>query len=204
MNPPARNLASLLRVSLLPRPLPSPTARQVPSFARTFASTRQPVTRSNFSPRSFQQNALLRLPRRSLRFKSDKKPSQKPDPTPHLGSPEPALSLSQRLKKLGREYGWLALGVYMGLSLLDFPLCFLTVRMLGTDRIGHYEHVIVEGFKNIIRIPFPSLWEDSEPNITDEVVEATEREGAVGTVAAKGTKAEACMISDIYSPHDYN
>ncbi|RMZ76756.1 hypothetical protein DV737_g4669, partial [Chaetothyriales sp. CBS 132003] len=56
---------------------------------------------------------------------------------------EPPLSLSQRLKKLSREYGWAAVGVYFTLSALDFPFCFLAVRTLGTDRIGHWEHVIV-------------------------------------------------------------
>ena len=46
------------------------------------------------------------------------------------------LTLSARFKKLSREYGWTAVGVYFGLSLLDFPFCFLLVRTLGTDRIG--------------------------------------------------------------------
>lgn len=45
-------------------------------------------------------------------------------------------SLSARLRKLTKEYGWAALGVYLGLSVLDFPFCFLLVRIVGTDRIG--------------------------------------------------------------------
>jgi len=49
--------------------------------------------------------------------------------------PEPT-SISARLKKLSREYGWAAVGVYMGLSVLDFPFCFLLVRIVGTERIG--------------------------------------------------------------------
>lgn len=44
--------------------------------------------------------------------------------------------LSARLKKLSREYGWTAVGVYLSLSVLDFPFCFLLVRIVGTDRIG--------------------------------------------------------------------
>jgi len=47
-----------------------------------------------------------------------------------------SLSFSQRLKKLSREYGWSAVGVYLGLSVLDLPFCFLLVRAVGTDRIG--------------------------------------------------------------------
>ncbi|KAK4071456.1 uncharacterized protein Triagg1_6117 [Trichoderma aggressivum f. europaeum] len=45
------------------------------------------------------------------------------------------LSLSGRFKKLSREYGWSAVGVYFALSVLDFPFCFLLVRVVGTERI---------------------------------------------------------------------
>jgi len=54
------------------------------------------------------------------------------------------------MRKLSREYGWSAFGVYMGLSALDFPFCFLAVRLLGTDRIGHWEHVVVSGLKRLV------------------------------------------------------
>lgn len=47
-----------------------------------------------------------------------------------------SLSLSGRLKKLSREYGWTAVGVYLALSVLDFPFCFLLVRTVGTEKIG--------------------------------------------------------------------
>jgi hypothetical protein len=40
------------------------------------------------------------------------------------------------MKKLSREYGWSAVGVYFALSALDFPFCYLLVKTLGTDRIG--------------------------------------------------------------------
>lgn len=49
---------------------------------------------------------------------------------------EESLSLSARLKKLSREYGWTAVGVYLALSVLDFPFCFLLVRTVGTEKIG--------------------------------------------------------------------
>lgn len=49
---------------------------------------------------------------------------------------EESLSLSARLKKLSREYGWAAAGIYAALSVLDFPFCFLLVRTVGTERIG--------------------------------------------------------------------
>lgn len=68
-------------------------------------------------------------------------------------SEEPSLSFSQRMKKLSREYGWAALGVYLALTALDLPFCFLAVRMLGTDRIGHWEHVVIETFKGLVKWP---------------------------------------------------
>lgn len=53
------------------------------------------------------------------------------------------------MKNLSREYGWSALGVYLALSALDFPFCFAAVRLLGVERIGHYEHAIVEEAKRL-------------------------------------------------------
>ena len=58
--------------------------------------------------------------------------SQPYNPTPNLNSPGAPQSLSERLRKLSREYGWTAFGVYMMLSALDFPFCFLAVRWQGT------------------------------------------------------------------------
>ncbi len=51
-------------------------------------------------------------------------------------APAESLSLSERLKKLSREYGWTAVGIYLSLSVLDFPFCFLLVRTVGTEKIG--------------------------------------------------------------------
>lgn len=49
--------------------------------------------------------------------------------------PKP-LTLSQRLKKLFKDYGKSAIGVYLTLSVLDFPFCFMLVRFVGTEKIG--------------------------------------------------------------------
>ncbi|RKF75296.1 hypothetical protein GcM1_234008 [Golovinomyces cichoracearum] len=45
------------------------------------------------------------------------------------------LKFGARLRKLSREYGWAAFGVYLTLSALDFPLCYLMVRFLGAEKI---------------------------------------------------------------------
>lgn len=54
------------------------------------------------------------------------------------------------MRALFKEYGMSAVGVYFLLSVLDFPFCFLFVKMVGTEKIAHYEHIIVDGFWNIM------------------------------------------------------
>jgi hypothetical protein len=115
-----------------------------------------------------------------------------PNPSPNLGSPEPALSLSQRLKKLSREYGWTAVGVYFALSALDFPFCFVAVRMLGTDRIGRWEHNVVGAFWKVVRIPFPDLGK-REPETgagETELGAATREGGSWGTSGVEQAEAD--------------
>jgi len=70
-------------------------------------------------------------------------------------------------------------GVYFALSVLDFPFCFLAVRLLGTDRIGHYEDVIKNAFWSVVRLAFPDAGKKSTA-IPEDVAEATAREGDVG------------------------
>ncbi|KAF3905706.1 hypothetical protein AA313_de0200807 [Arthrobotrys entomopaga] len=56
------------------------------------------------------------------------------------------LTVGQRMRQLFKEYGMSAVGVYFLLSVLDFPFCFLFVRMVGTEKIARYEHIIIDGF----------------------------------------------------------
>ncbi|PWY63548.1 hypothetical protein BO70DRAFT_375319 [Aspergillus heteromorphus CBS 117.55] len=80
--------------------------------------------------------------------------SSRPNSTAHSGQ-QPG-SLSQRLRMLSKEYGWSALWIYLLLSAMDFPFCFAAVRLLGVERIGHYEHVILESAKAAINTVWPS------------------------------------------------
>jgi len=103
-------------------------------------------------------------------------------PGPDQAGPEPVLSLSQRMRKLSREYGWSALGVYLLLSALDFPFCFLGVRWLGTEKIGHWEHVVVETFWKVVPWPFPATEGSTEgstkgPTETGPLAETGPAEG---------------------------
>ena len=96
--------------------------------------TSQAFLRSKNTPLTLLQHIRARLFHTSRARRS----AQSPNPTPSLGSPAESenLSLRQRMRKLSREYGWSALGVYLGLTMLDFPFCYLLVRYLGTDKIG--------------------------------------------------------------------
>jgi hypothetical protein len=79
------------------------------------------------------------------------------------------LSFSQRLRKLSREYGWAALGIYLALSALDFPFCFLAVQQLGTDRIGHWEHVVLSYVKGSVKWPLGQGGQDTVDGAASEV-----------------------------------
>lgn len=169
INPP--NFQSVpLRSFLTPSPA-SPLRR-----SQVIAQTRHLHLQRLFRPNSLRQR--FQTPR-IRRFESTKSSTHTP-PT-QLNSPEAAPSLSQRLKQLSKEYGWTAVGVYLALSALDFPFCFLAVRLLGTDRIGRWEHAIISGFWNIIGIPFPSLRPEPAPagvEAGDAVdMDAVKREG---------------------------
>ncbi|KAI0201904.1 hypothetical protein F4808DRAFT_422729 [Astrocystis sublimbata] len=82
----------------------------------------------------------------------------KPDPSkPNTQEPQ---GLSARFKKLSREYGWSAVGVYFALSVLDFPFCFLLVRVVGTDKIGELEHWIVSHVAHVIPDSVRDKWNE--------------------------------------------
>lgn len=57
------------------------------------------------------------------------------------------------MRKLSREYGYAALGVYLGLTALDLPFCYMAVSYLGADRIGRWEHAIMSYIKEMIKWP---------------------------------------------------
>lgn len=45
-------------------------------------------------------------------------------------------TLGARMKKLTREYGWSALGVYFLLTAVDLPICYWLVGLMGVERVG--------------------------------------------------------------------
>ncbi|MCJ1412281.1 hypothetical protein MMC19_006374 [Ptychographa xylographoides] len=156
--------------------------------------------------RGSQQRPPLHPSRRRL-FSSKPDTPPKYDPTPHLKSPEPALSLSQRLRKLSREYGWSALGVYLLLSALDFPFCFIAVRALGTERIGEWEHAVVDWVKKAVPIQIPPSWTGTGRESVEVAQEAVgdtiagyDHGVKEAEVANKGEKASMSQVF-IFSGH---
>jgi len=65
---------------------------------------------------------------------------------------------------MSKKYGWAVVGIYLGLSALDFPFCFLAVRWFGPERIGHLEHVIVDHVWRAVETVIPGLKEKREKN----------------------------------------
>ncbi|MCJ1466919.1 hypothetical protein MMC07_005541 [Pseudocyphellaria aurata] len=171
--------------SLLLKQTLTPIFRKVTPSRRLHSSA---VSRATVhAPRiSFHNSPLLQLlfkhPKRtSVRHVLGKRcNSTKPssNPTPNLNSPEPSLSLSQRFRKLSREYGWSAAGIYLALSALDFPFCFLAVRWLGTDRIGRWEHAVLEWVWKVWEI-VPNPFQDRGAQAVEGVAEKARGYGVV-------------------------
>ncbi|KAL3305443.1 peptide alpha-n-acetyltransferase nat2 [Colletotrichum asianum] len=208
------------QVAAIPRRA-MPTARQnvwEAVWRRQFTSPRRPLTTtpsraggtrtgaSQSTTRRAQINSwswiaarlqtVSRASRRTFRFSArqrntaDGKPAQE------------SLSLSQRLKKLSKEYGWSAVGVYLALSVLDFPFCFLLVRVVGTDRIGQLEHWVTSHIKQIIPESVKTWWHEYRAALTkaetaqlgsNDVSEAVEMAGWGVEEAQERNRAEASL-----------
>lgn len=86
------------------------------------------------------------------------------------------------MKEMSRKYGWIVVGIYLGLSVLDFPFCFLAVRWFGTERIAEIEHAIIDGFWGIVEKAVPSLKERREEKEALAMAEDAVREGGDAVV----------------------
>jgi len=174
--------------------------KTLPTLQRTL-TTAITVQRARPSPvlkkiaNTARRRALTSQFRQRRPYSTDpKKPSY--NPTPHLNSPSPSLSLSQRLRKLSREYGWSGFGVYLLLTALDFPFCFAAVRVLGTDRIGRYEHLVVEWVKSMVPESVVERWREIREKMKSTVEDSGERGAvSVGGMASEETKVEGYGVS---------
>jgi N-terminal acetyltransferase 2 len=133
------------------------------TFTSARASPKPKPTSFTFSSHPRMPSTILQRLRSSIRFFHNSRPRQNvkptsPDPTPNLNSPKGTSSgaaeaepqgLGAKMRKLSREYGWSALGVYFALTALDFPFCYLFVKQMGTDRIGELGY----SSKVILKVP---------------------------------------------------
>ena len=115
----------------------------------SFTFTAHSIVRPSKTPSLLQQLRASIRHFHSSRSRLNGKPTS-PNSTSNLGSSvkgsSPTLeaepqSFSARIRKLFREYGWSALGVYLALTALDFPLCYMLVRYLGTEKIGKFDSI---------------------------------------------------------------
>ncbi|KAG6117322.1 hypothetical protein E4U13_001180 [Claviceps humidiphila] len=115
------------------------------------------------------------------------------------------LSLSQRLKRLSKEYGWSALGVYLAISVLDFPCCFLLVRFVGTDNIGKAERYVMSSVSQFIpegvRQKWHEYWHSNKETAIEtlgkDVVDKTEMVGWGVEEAQKHHREEASLATQL-------
>ncbi|KAK2812337.1 hypothetical protein FQN50_001336 [Emmonsiellopsis sp. PD_5] len=131
------------------------SARRPQPHLRTSRATNTTTTTNASGTPSSPFLSRLRLQSRTTRRQNSSKNSSDSSSSSSSSSSANETGFSARMKKLSREYGWSALGVYLALSALDFPFCFAAVRLLGVERIGHYEHVIVEGVKGVLAPIWP-------------------------------------------------
>lgn len=90
------------------------------------------------------------------------------------------------------------MGVYFGLSALDFPFCFAAVRLLGVDRIGHFEHVVVQTFKDAIH----TVWPQTEsPTSDQDAGAAADKQGSLAQ--AETRNQEEASVSFPIAPYPF-
>ena len=151
------------------RPLFSSQSRVAQSALRQIRCNTQSTFRTRPAQRSYSSFNSSSSPLRSrIKFPNASRRFRRFQSTQSTAN-DANLSLSQRLRKLSREYGWSALGVYLTLSALDFPFCFLAVRTLGTDRIGHWEHVALSYIKSWVKWPLNAQGQDMVDGAVNEV-----------------------------------
>ncbi|KAL9127996.1 MAG: hypothetical protein Q9217_003222, partial [Psora testacea] len=204
---------------LLRKPPPSSRLQEA-----LLAAPRQRASQCSWSPNALSRPILHRTPTRVILSRPSparlrqlpcrrpytsnlppKPPNGPYNPNINPNSPTPSLTLSQRLRKLSREYGWSAFGVYLLLSTLDFPFCFAAVRWLGAERIGHAEKVV----RGYVKAAIPEGIKESWRELKGRLREATEKfqedrgEVVVGGIAREERKLEAYSVVQELGEYDH-
>ncbi|KAF8863630.1 hypothetical protein BDZ45DRAFT_106414 [Acephala macrosclerotiorum] len=138
----AARFPSILRSNLRPFDIATTALRSAPrrTFANTSSSKSTLFTFSSNGRPTLRNSSIFQHLQNSIRHF---RPSRRRYNGAGATASEEPTSLGGRLKKLSREYGWSALGVYLALSALDFPFCYLLVKYLGTERIEVWKRDII-------------------------------------------------------------
>ncbi|KAG8528113.1 uncharacterized protein KY384_007029 [Bacidia gigantensis] len=112
------------------------------------------------------------------------------------------LTFSQRFRKLGREYGWSATGIYFLLSALDFPFCFAAVRWLGPERVGNAERVVVDGVRGFIPDNVKTEWNQLKVKLKEVAGRGIEDGKVGGKIQAEQHGLVA--IAEVGDGYDYD
>lgn len=135
----------LLRIPLLRvfgRAVAQPAAPLLPFSARQAGRARSPLG-SNVTGRGSRPYPLT----------SRRAYSTSPPPSPTAEAPK---TLSGRLKHLIKTHGWYALGVYAGISLIDFTLAFTAIYFLGADQVSAVTNRLKDTLTDTVGWPAPS------------------------------------------------
>lgn len=102
---------------------------------------------------------------------------------------------------MSKDYGWAALYVYLGLSALDFPFCFLAVKLVGTETIGHWEHVIVSYVKGLLQWPITGATQEQQQlgeaaHRVAETIDGVEGRRLLDDTPASESAAEAYPVQE--------
>lgn len=120
-----------------------PAAPLLPFSARQAARARSPLGSTNAAGRG-------RYPLTSRRAYSTSPP---PPSSPTAEAPK---TLTGRLKLLIKTHGWYALGVYAGISVLDFSLAFAAIYLLGADQVSAVTNRLKDTLTETVGWPAPS------------------------------------------------
>ncbi|KAL9100537.1 MAG: hypothetical protein Q9163_004094 [Psora crenata] len=106
------------------------------------------------------------------------------------------------MRKLSREYGSTVFGVYLLLTALDFPFCFAAVRLLGVERVGHAEKVVLGYVKAAIPEGVKESWRRAKGRLFGATEKVDEEKGHV--VVGKDSKIETyAIVQDDTGEYDH-
>ncbi|KAK6338352.1 hypothetical protein TWF730_002415 [Orbilia blumenaviensis] len=147
--------AALKRAILPPSFFTSPAARRTNFINPRYFTHSNPLKPRSTSPFS-SVFSTLRKPSPSISIRQFTTSSRRPLASRYFSSStvnsngHHSQTIGERMRALFKEYGMSAVGVYFLLSVLDFPFCFLFVKMVGTEKIAYYEHIIIDKFWSVM------------------------------------------------------